>query len=39
VQQPYRNNIFTIEVQALTGLIQFHSGEFVRDLPDDADFE
>lgn len=39
VQQPYRNNIFTIEVQALTGLIQFHPGEFIRDLPEDADFE
>lgn len=36
-QKPY-DNIFTIEVQALTGLISFHDGVFRRDPPKEADF-
>jgi Tfp pilus assembly protein FimT len=38
VQMPYEN-LYTIEVQALTGLIQFHDGEFQRDPPEDKDFQ
>ena len=37
-QTPYENNLYTLEVQALTGLIQFHDGEFRREPPDEADF-
>lgn len=37
VQKPYEN-VYTIEVQALTGLIQFHDGEFLRQVPEDKDF-
>jgi len=36
-QMPYENR-YTIEVLALTGLIRFHDGEFVRDPPDESDF-
>lgn len=32
-------NLYTIEVQALTGLIQFHDGEYARTPPRDQDFE
>lgn len=38
LQQPFEN-IYTIEVQALTGLIQFHDGEFQRRPPEDRDFQ
>jgi prepilin-type N-terminal cleavage/methylation domain-containing protein len=38
-QEPYANNLYTIEVQALTGLIEFHEGEFRRDPPKDSDFQ
>ncbi|MCC7013539.1 MAG: prepilin-type N-terminal cleavage/methylation domain-containing protein [Planctomycetes bacterium] len=38
IQRPY-DNVYTIEVQALTGLIQFHDGEFARAAPDDKDFQ
>jgi hypothetical protein len=38
VQHPYEN-LYTIEVQALTGLIAFHDGEVRRTLPEDKDFE
>ena len=38
LQKPYEN-LYTIEVQALTGLIQFHDGEFQRDPPEDGDFQ
>jgi Tfp pilus assembly protein FimT len=38
VQRPY-DNLYTIEVQALTGLIQFHDGEFRRETPEDKDFQ
>ncbi len=38
-QLPYDNNLYTIEVQALTGLIQFHEGEFRREPPRDGDFQ
>jgi hypothetical protein len=37
VQHPY-DNIYTIEVLALTGLIRFHDGEFKREYPEDSDF-
>ena len=37
LQMPYEN-IYTIEVLALTGLIRFHDGEFKREYPKDADF-
>lgn len=37
LQQPYGHE-YTIEVLALTGLIQFHEGRFERELPDDGDF-
>lgn len=37
--QPAYDNAFTIEVLALTGLIRMHAGEYVRDLPDDGDFD
>jgi prepilin-type N-terminal cleavage/methylation domain-containing protein len=30
---------YTIEVMALTGLIRFHEGEFVRPFPDPSDFD
>ena len=30
---------YTIEVQALTGLIRFHEGEFFRPLPEASDFD
>jgi prepilin-type N-terminal cleavage/methylation domain-containing protein len=38
VQKPY-DNVYTIEVQALTGTIAFHDGEFVRQPPEDKDFQ
>ena len=31
-------NLYTIEVQALTGLIQFHDGLYQREMPRDQDF-
>ena len=37
-QKPYEN-FYTIEVLALTGLIQFHDGEFSREMPTEADFK
>jgi prepilin-type N-terminal cleavage/methylation domain-containing protein len=37
VQKPY-DNVYSIEVQALTGLISFHEGVFRREAPKDADF-
>lgn len=37
VQMPYEN-VYTIEVLALTGLIRFHDGEFVREYPEHGDF-
>lgn len=37
VQMPYENT-YTVEVQALTGFIHMQAGEFVRQLPKDADF-
>lgn len=38
VQQPYKT-FYTIEVQALTGLIDYHEGLFVREPPKESDFE
>ena len=38
LQQPFQY-VYTIEVQALTGLIQFHDGEFQRQAPEDRDFQ
>ena len=37
VQAP-ENNVYTIEVQGLTGLIDYHEGPFVRLAAKDADF-
>lgn len=36
-QQPY-NNIFTVEVLGLTGMINFHEGTFQREPPKESDF-
>jgi Tfp pilus assembly protein FimT len=38
VQHPYEH-VYTIEVLALTGLIQFHEGEFEREYPQESDFQ
>ncbi len=38
VQNPY-DVYYTIEVLALTGLIRFHDGQYVRPYPDEKDFE
>lgn len=37
-QKPYES-FYTIEVLALTGLIQFHDGVFAREMPSEADFK
>ena len=37
VQKPY-DNFYTIEVQPLTGLIDYHEGQFVRLPPKESDF-
>jgi Tfp pilus assembly protein FimT len=37
VQHPYEN-VYTIEVLALTGLIRFHDGEYEREYPEHGDF-
>ena len=37
IQDPYGHQ-YTIEVLALTGMIRFHEGDFVREPPDDGDF-
>ncbi len=37
-QGEYENQ-FTLEVLPLTGLIRFHDGDFVRELPEEGDFE
>jgi len=37
IQDPYETP-YTIEVLALTGLIRFHDGDFVREYPREADF-
>jgi Tfp pilus assembly protein FimT len=37
VQKPY-DNFYTIEVQALTGLIDYHEGQFIRLAPKESDF-
>ena len=36
--QPRYARSFTIEVLALTGLVQMHDGEFIREAPVDGDF-
>lgn len=38
LQQP-GGSYYTLEVQALSGLIQMHDGKFERDPPDDGDFK
>jgi Tfp pilus assembly protein FimT len=38
LEQPQYQNLFTIEVLALTGLIRFHDGVFTRELPEENDF-
>jgi hypothetical protein len=37
-QQPYKN-YYTIEVQALTGMIDYHEGLFERAVPREDDFK
>lgn len=37
LQEPERNT-YTVDVQALTGLIEYHEGVFVREPPRDTDF-
>ncbi len=36
-QEP-ENNIYTVEVLGLTGMIEFHEGTFLRDPPKETDF-
>jgi Tfp pilus assembly protein FimT len=36
--QPAFENFYTVEVLALTGLIRFHDGVFIREAPQDSDF-
>jgi len=38
VQNPWEN-LYTIEVLALTGLVRFHDGEFAREYPKETDFK
>ncbi|MFN0008175.1 MAG: GspH/FimT family pseudopilin [Planctomycetota bacterium] len=38
VQNPYDRH-YTVEVQALTGTIDYHEGVFERDPPDEGDFQ
>jgi Tfp pilus assembly protein FimT len=38
VQQPYEN-YFTLEVSALTGLLEYHEGFFVREPAKESDFQ
>ena len=38
VQKPY-DSTYTIEVQALTGMIDYHEGQFLRQEPREADFQ
>lgn len=37
-QRPYEN-LYTIEVLALTGMVRFHDGEFARQYPREEDFQ
>jgi len=39
LEQPLWESQYTIEVLGLTGLLRFHDGEFIREFPDQADFE
>lgn len=39
LSQPAYENFYTIEVLALTGTFKFHRGSFLREAPDDGDFE
>lgn len=39
LSQPAYDNFYTIEILALTGTFQFHRGSFLREAPDDGDFE
>ena len=39
LSQPAYENFYTIEVLALTGTFKFHRGSFLREAPDDSDFE
>jgi len=38
VQLPWEN-LYTVEVLALTGLVRFHDGEFEREYPKESDFK
>jgi Tfp pilus assembly protein FimT len=38
LEQVQFENLYTIEVLALTGLIRFHDGEFTRQAPEEGDF-
>lgn len=37
--QPTYDNYYTVEVMALTGTFKFHRGTFIREAPDDGDFD
>ncbi|MEM6672663.1 MAG: prepilin-type N-terminal cleavage/methylation domain-containing protein [Planctomycetota bacterium] len=39
LSQPQYENYYTIEVLALTGTFKFHRGIFLREAPNDGDFE
>ena len=39
LSQPKHNQVFTVEVLALTGLIRLHEGFYLREIPDDGDFD
>lgn len=39
LQQPLWESQYTIEVLGLTGLLRFHDGEFVREFPQESDFQ
>ncbi|MFT4540480.1 MAG: hypothetical protein ACI841_000744 [Planctomycetota bacterium] len=38
LRQPMFNNVFTVEVMALTGSVRLHYEEFFRDVPEDGEF-
>jgi prepilin-type N-terminal cleavage/methylation domain-containing protein len=39
LKQPAYGNFFTIEIMALTGTFKFHRNVFIREAPDDGDFQ
>lgn len=39
LSQPQYENFYTVEVLALTGTFKFHRGSYVREAPDERDFD